>query len=198
MQQAKVLMVDNFDSFTFNLVDDVKKLGAKVYVVRNNLSLDEFSTFIQAHQITHLVISPGPGCPEEAGNCIPLIQRFYGKLPMLGICLGMQAMVVAFGGIVSPCGAMMHGKNSWISHSQQGIFKAIENPMLVGRYHSLAAQQVKNPLIVSAKLEEIVMAVEDPQNNLYGVQFHPESILTPNGLKLIQNFLRKKADESND
>ncbi len=185
----KVLMIDNFDSFTFNLVDDLKKLGASVFVVRNTLTVSQIEDIIEFEQISHLVFSPGPGSPEQAGYCMDVIKRFYGQMPMLGICLGMQAMVVALGGRVTSCKTMVHGKNDFIQHKGRGIFSEINNPMMAGRYHSLSAQIVPKGLVVSAEVDNIIMAVENYPAKLFGVQFHPESILTPEGSQLIKNFL---------
>ncbi len=185
----KILVIDNFDSFTFNLVDDLQQLGAEVFVVRNNQSMSDINQFVIEQLISHILISPGPGTPEVAGNCLNIIHAYYGKIPILGICLGMQAMVVAFGGTVDRCPVMCHGKNSLIEHQQSGVFKGLKTPMLAGRYHSLSAHVVPENLKVTASFDDIVMAVENLENKLFGVQFHPESILSPDGKKLLKNFL---------
>jgi anthranilate synthase/aminodeoxychorismate synthase-like glutamine amidotransferase len=186
----RMLVIDNYDSFTYNLVQGFQSLGAKVNVYRNNqIDLD------WAKQIkpTHLVISPGPGRPIDAGVSMDLIKAFAGKIPILGVCLGHQCIVEALGGKITYAKKLMHGKTSIIEHDQATIFTNLDNPMVAGRYHSLAADITRLPknLDISATTEDNeIMAVRHTTYPIEGVQFHPESILTPLGEKLMQNFLQ--------
>ena len=186
----KILMIDNFDSFTYNLVQGFRAQGVEVVVFRNNAITTEQA---QALRPTHLVISPGPGRPIDAGVSMPLIQKFALEIPILGVCLGHQCIVEAFGGKIVYAQQLMHGKTSIIEHDQTTIFTNLDNPMVAGRYHSLAADITRLPknLDISATTEDNeIMAVRDKAYPIEGVQFHPESILTPLGEKLMQNFLQ--------
>ena len=186
----KILMIDNFDSFTYNLVQGFRAQGAEVIVFRNNAITTEKA---QALRPTHLVISPGPGRPTDAGVSMPLIQKFAPKIPILGVCLGHQCIVEVFGGKIVYAQQLMHGKASVIEHDQTTIFTNLDNPMIAGRYHSLAADITSLPknLDISATTEDNeIMAVRHKAYPIEGVQFHPESILTPLGEKLMQNFLQ--------
>ena len=186
----KILMIDNFDSFTYNLVQGFRAQGAEVIVFRNNAITTEQA---QALRPTHLVISPGPGRPTDAGVSMPLIQKFALRIPILGVCLGHQCIVEAFGGKIVYAQQLMHGKASVIEHDQTTIFTNLDNPMIAGRYHSLAADITSLPknLDISATTEDNeIMAVRHKAYPIEGVQFHPESILTPLGEKLMQNFLQ--------
>ena len=186
----KVLMIDNFDSFTYNLVQGFRAQGAEVVVFRNNAITTEQA---QALRPTHLVISPGPGRPTDAGVSMPLIQKFALRIPILGVCLGHQCIVETFGGKIVYAQQLMHGKASVIEHDQTTIFTNLDNPMIAGRYHSLAADITSLPknLDISATTEDNeIMAVRHKAYPIEGVQFHPESILTPLGEKLMQNFLQ--------
>jgi anthranilate synthase/aminodeoxychorismate synthase-like glutamine amidotransferase len=188
-KSRKVLFIDNFDSFTYNLVDDFCKRNceAKVYRADTNLealkqSADEFCPDL-------LVISPGPGTPDTAGISLSVVDYFKGKLPIFGVCLGHQVIVQYFGGKVGHAPEPMHGKPSRVTHNQKGIFAGVENPLQAGRYHSLCALEVPDCLEQTAEFEGIVMGVEHKELPIYGVQFHPESILTPAGGKIIENVL---------
>ena len=186
----KILMIDNFDSFTYNLVQGFRAQGVEVVVFRNNAITTEQA---QALRPTHLVISPGPGRPIDAGVSMPLIQKFALEIPILGVCLGHQCIVESFGGKIVYAQQLMHGKTSIIEHDQTTIFTNLDNPMVAGRYHSLAADITRLPknLDISATTEDNeIMAVRDKAYPIEGVQFHPESILTPLGEKLMQNFLQ--------
>ncbi len=185
-----VLMIDNFDSFTFNLVDDLEKLQLNVSVIRNDILLDAALTFIKQKNITHLVLSPGPGIPENAGICIELIKKLRGKLPILGVCLGHQAIVVAYGGSVAEAGELFHGKSSQLQQHNSHILAGLPPHFIVGRYHSLVATIVPETLLVTARVETdgLAMVVEDKVNGVFGLQFHPESILTPMGSQILENF----------
>ena len=194
----KILMIDNFDSFTYNLVQGFRTHGAEVIVFRNNaISIEQ----AQALGPTHLVISPGPGRPKDAGVSMSLIQEFASKIPILGVCLGHQCIVKTFGGKIVYAQQLMHGKTSIIQHDQTTIFTNLDNPMVAGRYHSLAADITRLPknLDISASTEDNeIMAVRHKTYPIEGVQFHPESILTPLGEKLMHNFLQQENEANHD
>ena len=187
---AKILMVDNYDSFTYNIVQYFGELGAAVKVVRN----DEVSLAdIAAHAPTHLVISPGPCSPAEAGISVAAIQHFAGKLPILGVCLGHQAIGAAFGGKIIRAQQLMHGKTSVISTTQQGVFAGLPAQFTVNRYHSLAIERISCPaeLELTAWTDDgEIMGVRHKSLPIQGVQFHPESILTEHGHAMLKNFLQ--------
>ena len=184
-----LLMLDNYDSFTWNLVQYLGELGAAVKVVRNDaITLDE----IEALAPTHIVISPGPCTPNEAGVCVPLIRRFAGRMPILGVCLGHQAIGQAFGARVIRAQRVMHGKLSSIVHDERGVFGGIPSPFNATRYHSLAIERESLPpvLDITATADDgEIMAVRHRELSVEGVQFHPEAILTEHGRKLLGNFL---------
>ena len=186
----KILMVDNYDSFTYNIVQYFGELGAAVTVVRN----DEVSLAdIAAHAPTHLVISPGPCSPAEAGISVAAIQHFAGKLPILGVCLGHQAIGAAFGGKIIRAQQLMHGKTSVISTTQQGVFAGLPAQFTVNRYHSLAIERSTCPaeLELTAWTDDgEIMGVRHRSLPIQGVQFHPESILTEHGHAMLKNFLQ--------
>jgi anthranilate synthase component 2 len=186
---AKILMVDNYDSFTYNIVQYFGELGAAVTVVRN----DEVSLAdITAYAPTHLVISPGPCSPAEAGISVAAIQHFAGKLPILGVCLGHQAIGAAFGGKIIRAQQLMHGKTSVISTTQQGVFAGLPAQFTVNRYHSLAIERSSCPaeLELTAWTDDgEIMGVRHRSLPIQGVQFHPESILTEHGHAMLKNFL---------
>jgi anthranilate synthase component 2 len=187
---AKILMVDNYDSFTYNIVQYFGELGAAFTVVRN----DEVSLAdIAAHAPTHLVISPGPCSPAEAGISVAAIQHFAGKLPILGVCLGHQAIGAAFGGKIIRAQQLMHGKTSVISTTQQGVFAGLPAQFTVNRYHSLAIERSSCPaeLELTAWTDDgEIMGVRHRSLPIQGVQFHPESILTEHGHAMLKNFLQ--------
>ena len=187
---AKILLIDNYDSFTYNLVQAFLSLGAEVDVYRNNeIDIDEAERL----QPTHLVISPGPGRPENAGVSLACIEVFQDKIPILGVCLGHQCIVEHFGGDIVYAKRLMHGKTSIIQHDGLTIFTDLDNSFEAGRYHSLAADRETIPevLTVSAQTEDDeVMGVRHRALPVEGVQFHPESVLTPNGKHLMNNFLK--------
>ncbi len=186
---SRILLIDNYDSFTYNLVQAFLVLGAEVEVHRN----DEIDiAAAEALDPTHLVISPGPGRPDDAGVSLEMIGAFAGRLPVLGVCLGHQSIVQHFGGEIVAAGSLMHGKTSWVRHDGEGVFAGLPNPCEVGRYHSLAANRGRMPesLIVTATTDEgEIMGVRHRELNVVGVQFHPESVLTPDGPALLNNFL---------
>ncbi len=188
-----VFVLDNYDSFTFNLVQYIGETGEEVQVRRNDqVTVDE----IQQLQPRKIVISPGPCTPNEAGITVELIQKLAGKVPILGVCLGHQAIGAAFGGKVIRSDRIMHGKTSMVEHDGRTIFKGLDSPMVANRYHSLIVEEksLPNELEISARSEEngktVIMGLRHRELPVEGVQFHPESVLTPNGPKLIRNFLQ--------
>jgi len=184
-----VLFIDNFDSFTYNLVDDFAKRGCRTTVYRADTALEELRDVADRLRPDLLVISPGPGNPKSAGVSVAAVGHFKDRLPIFGVCLGLQVIVEYFGGTVGHAPECVHGKPSQITHSGKGIFAGIENPMQAGRYHSLVATRVPDCLEVTAEFEGLVMAVQHKEHPVFGVQFHPESILTPAGGRIIENVL---------
>ena len=186
-----ILVIDNYDSFTYNLVQYLGELGQTVEVRRNNqVTLDEIETSLRPERI---VISPGPGTPDDAGVSLDVIDRFAGKVPLLGVCLGHQAIGQAFGGRVVRAPELMHGKTSEVSHDGRTIFSGLGETFLAGRYHSLIVERESLPqcLEVSASTGDgVIMGLRHRECKIEGVQFHPESILTPQGKQLLSNFLR--------
>ena len=184
-----LLMIDNYDSFTYNLVQYLGELGEDVHVYRNDeITLEE----IERLSPERVVISPGPCTPNEAGVSVPAIRELSGTLPILGVCLGHQSIGQAFGGNVVRAAAVMHGKTSPIEHLGTGLFDGVSRPMEVGRYHSLAVDRATLPssLKVTAWTEDgEIMGLAHAEHPTVGVQFHPESVLTPDGKRLLQNFL---------
>lgn len=185
----KILFIDNFDSFTYNLVDEFKRLGCDIKVYRNNIAIKQLDLILKNFKPKLIVLSPGPSDPKSAGICIPLIKRYYKEFPILGICLGHQCLVEAFGGKVVKADKPVHGKKSIIFHKNTQIFSRIANPLSAGRYHSLYAKEIPSLFKVTAASGEIPMAIENSEYKLFGLQFHPESVLTPEGSKIIQNLL---------
>jgi anthranilate synthase/aminodeoxychorismate synthase-like glutamine amidotransferase len=186
----KVLFIDNFDSFTYNLVDDFCKRNCDARVYRSDTSLDELKNRAGEFDPDLLVISPGPGNPDSAGVSLAAVDYFKDKLPILGVCLGHQVIVQYFGGKIGHAPQPMHGKPSRVTHNAKGIFAGIENPLQAGRYHSLVALEMPDCLEKTADFEGLVMAVQHKEFPVFGVQFHPESILTPAGGKIIENILK--------
>ncbi|MGC2520516.1 MAG: aminodeoxychorismate/anthranilate synthase component II [Burkholderiales bacterium] len=188
-----LLMIDNYDSFTYNLVQYLGELGAGVKVVRNDeITLEEAAALAPAH----IVISPGPCSPGEAGISVPLIRAFGGKVPILGVCLGHQAIGQAYGGKVVHAHTLMHGKTSPIAHAGQGVFAGLPSPFIATRYHSLAIERASLPdcLEVTAwTADGEIMGVRHREFPVEGVQFHPESFLTEHGHALLKNFLQQEA-----
>jgi anthranilate synthase/aminodeoxychorismate synthase-like glutamine amidotransferase len=184
-----ILLVDNYDSFTYNLVHLFAELGAEVVVRRNDeVDADEAERLGPSH----LVISPGPGRPEESGATLEIVRRLAASTPTLGVCLGHQAVVEAFGGEVGQAKRLVHGKASEIRHDGRGIFRGLPDSFPAGRYHSLAATRVPEVLEVSATCDDgEVMGVRHRELPVEGVQFHPESVLTPVGPQLARNFLER-------
>ena len=186
------LMIDNYDSFTYNLVQYLGELGADLKVVRNDeLTVAEVIALVPER----IVISPGPGRPQAAGICLELIQQMAGTLPLLGVCLGHQAIGEAFGAIIDYAPELMHGKVSEVSHNDSTLFAGVPNPFTATRYHSLVIDPASAPgnfTVTATTADGVIMALEDDKRRLYGVQFHPESIMTPDGKRILQNFLEVK------
>jgi anthranilate synthase/aminodeoxychorismate synthase-like glutamine amidotransferase len=182
-----ILLIDNYDSFTYNLAHLFQELGAEVDVIRND-KIDVGGAERRAP--SHLVISPGPGRPEGAGVSVELVKQLGPKVPTLGVCLGHQAIIEAFGGEVGQAHRLVHGKASEIEHDQRGLFTGLPKPLQGGRYHSLAATSVPEELEVCATTDDgEVMALRHRELPVDGIQFHPESVLTPDGAALARNFL---------
>ena len=189
---ASVLMIDNLDSFTFNLVEAIERLGAKVRVLRNSIpAADALAAAEQSG--SHLILSPGPGRPEDAGCCLELLALAKGRVPVLGVCLGHQAMVLEAGGDVGRAPAPVHGKTSLLVHDGQGPFEGIDGPVQIGRYHSLCTRNIPDRFTVHAETEGMAMAISDDAALQTGLQFHPESILTPVGNRILANILLRPA-----
>lgn len=185
-----IFVLDNYDSFTYNLVQYLGELGAEVKVARNDqITVKE----IEALHPERIVISPGPCTPQEAGISVELIRRFTGKAPILGVCLGHQAIGAAFGGKIIRAPHLMHGKTSAIAHDACGVFRGIESPFKATRYHSLIVEESSCPreLEISARVEEggVIMGLRHRKYPIEGVQFHPESVLTEHGRQILKNFL---------
>ena len=187
-----ILLIDNYDSFTFNLYQYIGTFTQDIKVVRNDKI-----TIVEIRELhpDKIVLSPGPGRPEEAGICIPVINEFAGKIPILGVCLGHQSICEAFGGVVSYAKELKHGKrDEMIQCGPNVLFKGLPKKFPAARYHSLAAIEETLPeeLVVTARAEDgEIMAVEHKEYPVYGVQFHPESVMTPDGRKMIENFLER-------
>ncbi|MBL4814491.1 MAG: aminodeoxychorismate/anthranilate synthase component II [Shewanella sp.] len=195
-----LLMIDNYDSFTFNLVQYFQQLGQEILVKRNDeITLEEIETL----QPAYLVISPGPCTPNEAGISLAAIEHFAGKLPILGVCLGHQAIAQVFGAKVIRAQRVMHGKTSLINHSNTRLFSSLNVPLTVTRYHSLIVETIPEDFILDAWFDDPVhgreiMAMSHKSLPILGVQFHPESVLTEQGLELLQNFLDLGAQTKNN
>jgi anthranilate synthase component 2 len=193
----KLLMIDNYDSFTYNIVQYFGELGAEVSVVRNDeITLEELAARMQAEGTERLVVSPGPCSPAEAGISVAAITHFAGKLPILGVCLGHQSIGAAFGGKIIRAQQLMHGKTSVITTTQSGVFADLPQQFTVNRYHSLVIERASLPevLEITATSEDgEIQGVRHRELAIQGVQFHPESILTEHGHAMLRNFLEQKA-----
>ena len=183
-----ILLIDNLDSFTFNLVETFERLGSEVQVLRNRVGA-AMALDIAAEKNALIVLSPGPGRPDGAGCCLELIRLAKGKAPLLGICLGHQAMVQEAGGLVERAPVPVHGKVSVLSHDGKGPMRGLANPLGIGRYHSLCTRSLPKRFTVHAEIEGMAMAISDPQARQAGLQFHPESILTRSGDRILANIL---------
>ena len=188
----KILLIDNYDSFTFNLYHYISSLKKYVDVVRNDKITDKE---ILKKNYNKIVISPGPGNPSQAGRCLKIVKQFYKTIPILGVCLGHQIIGQAFKSKIIGAKKLMHGKTSLIKHGGKGIFKGVKKMILATRYHSLIIDRKtlgKDLLITAETKDKIIMGVMHKKYNVHGVQFHPESFKTPEGMKLLKNFLNYK------
>ena len=193
---ARLLLIDNYDSFTYNLVQAFLVLNAKVAVYRND-AIDADTA--ESCKPTHLVISPGPGRPSDAGVSLAMIEQFAGRIPILGVCLGHQCIVEHFGGEIVSAGSLMHGKTSPVRHDETDIYHGLPNPFEAGRYHSLAARRDRVPDVLKVTAhtgDGEIMGVRHRCLAVEGVQYHPESVLTPHGPELLGNFLKARAAEA--
>lgn len=188
--RRQVLLIDNLDSFTFNLVEAFQRLGCAVRTVRNPVPADE--ALEQARQADALIVlSPGPGGPAEAGSCLDVIAGAIGRIPLLGVCLGHQAIVHQAGGTVSRCAQPVHGKSALLAHDGAGPFAGLSGPLRIGRYHSLCTRDVPERFTVHAEIDGMAMAISDRGARQTGLQFHPESVLTPHGDRILANILEQ-------
>jgi len=188
----KILLIDNYDSFTYNLYHYFSSLGCRVDVLRNDKIKIKY---ILKQKYQKIVISPGPGNPDNAGSCIKIVKYFYKKIPILGVCLGHQIIGQVFGSKIMISKKIMHGKVSKIIHNGKGLFKNVKNGLLATRYHSLIIQRktISKDLIITAETQDkVIMGIMHKKYNLHGVQFHPESIRTTSGLKILKNFINYK------
>jgi len=193
----KTLLIDNYDSFTYNLYHYLLSLKCRVEVVRNDkINSKEISN----KKYKKIVISPGPGTPDQAGNCLKIVKNLSKKIPILGVCLGHQIIGQAFGAKIINAKKLMHGKTSRILHNKSGIFRGVKNNLIGTRYHSLVIDRntLNNDFIITAKTKDnVIMGIMHKKYNLHGVQFHPESISTKEGMKLIKNFLNYRSNGRN-
>ena len=188
----KILLIDNYDSFTYNLYHYLSSLNCKVEVFRNDKI--EVKKIIK-NKYKKIVISPGPGNPNQAGNCLQIVKKLYKKIPILGVCLGHQIIGQSFGSKIIQADKLMHGKTSKFKHNNKGIFKGLKKIISGTRYHSLIVERktLGNDLIITAETKDkVIMGLMHKKYNIHGVQFHPESIKTPDGMKILKNFLRYK------
>ena len=185
---TNVLMIDNHDSFTFNIVEALERLGAKVRTVRNEIDpQDALDEALETNAL--ILLSPGPGRPEDAGCCRELIGKAKGRAPLLGVCLGHQAIVIEAGGEVVRAPEPVHGKVSLLEHDGEGPFEGLQDPIRIGRYHSLCTPNPPERFRVHARIGDMAMAISDMQAKQVGLQFHPESVLTPVGQQILENIL---------
>jgi anthranilate synthase component 2 len=189
VKTPRILVIDNYDSFTFNLVQYLGELGARLRVVRND---ETTAAALKRAKLDGLVVSPGPGTPDDAGVSVAAIRALDGKVPILGVCLGHQSLAVAYGGRIAPSRRILHGKTSQILHTGRGLFAGLENPFVATRYHSLEVPRAGLPAQLEAHAwttEDELMAIKSRRTPTWGVQFHPESILTKEGMRLLGNFV---------
>ncbi|QJC29405.1 anthranilate synthase component II [Enterobacteriaceae endosymbiont of Plateumaris pusilla] len=187
---SNIFILDNIDSFTYNLVDQIRSLNHKVIIYRNNIPINFLLKKLSKIKNPILLLSPGPGLPSNAGFMPDLLKILIGKLPIIGICLGHQAIIESYGGYIIRAKKILHGKSSAIIHDNKAMFFGIKNPMNVARYHSLIVDKIPNILTINSKYKNIIMSFRFNYNRICGFQFHPESILTPDGNILIKQTIR--------
>ena len=191
IKNTRIFLIDNFDSFTYNLVDEMRRTGYSLTIYRNNVDAQFIVEQIeQCEDNVIVMLSPGPGTPSKAGSMPELVRLIAGKYPIIGICLGHQAIVEYYGGEVGRAGQVKHGKSSLINHCGDRMFEALPSPLPVARYHSLMATQVPENLQIVAEYNDIPMAVYNAEDKILGFQFHPESILTSHGSQLLSQSIR--------
>ena len=188
MSKREILLIDNLDSFSFNLVESFQRLGCTGQTLRNSVSAAEALRLAEERRAV-IVLSPGPGQPKDAGCCMELISLAKGRVPLLGICLGHQAIVEEAGGTVCRAPEPVHGKTSQLEHDGRGAFEGLPNPVRVGRYHSLCTRDLPERFTIHAQIDGMAMAISDPKAMQTGIQFHPESILTTHGDRILSNVL---------
>ncbi len=191
---ANLVFIDNFDSFTYNLVDQFRSLGHNVTIYRNNIAATTIEIAIAQLNNPVIILSPGPGAPSDAGSMPELLQLMKGKVPIIGICLGHQAIVEAYGGTVEGAGEIVHGKVSMMEHQNHKVYQGLPSPLAVARYHSLVATSVPEDLTITAQANGLVMSVVHEQDRVCGYQFHPESIMTTYGATLLANTIQWALD----
>ncbi|CAM2828846.1 aminodeoxychorismate/anthranilate synthase component II [Vibrio mytili] len=194
---ANIVFIDNFDSFTYNLVDQFRSLGHSVTIYRNNISAETIEQEVNKLESPVVLLSPGPGAPSEAGSMPELIQRMKGKVPIIGICLGHQAIIEAYGGTVGGAGEIIHGKVSMMAHQNHATYLNLPSPLAIARYHSLVALSVPSSLTVTAEVDGLTMSVVHEQDKVCGFQFHPESIMTTYGATLLANAIEWALEKNN-
>ncbi|CAL4043622.1 Anthranilate synthase component 2 [Buchnera aphidicola (Phyllaphis fagi)] len=186
----EILLLDNFDSFTYNIVDQLRVHNHQVIIYRNNIPISNILSVLFKMKQPIVLLSPGPGIPNQYGCMVNLLRFIIGRIPVIGICLGYQAIVEYYGGTIQYSDKILHGKTSLIMHDEQEMFKSIVNPLLVARYHSLICTNIPLSLKINAQYKNIVMAVRNNFDRVCGFQFHPESILTTQGAKLLNNTIK--------
>ncbi|CAL4326020.1 Anthranilate synthase component 2 (plasmid) [Buchnera aphidicola (Eriosoma lanigerum)] len=187
---SNILLIDNFDSFTYNLVDLLRINNHTVLIFRNHISKKIIIQKLLNMKNPILMFSPGPGNPKNAGNMLSLLNEFKSKIPIIGICLGHQAIIEAYGGSIHPSEKIVHGKSSWIIHDNQDMFRDLPNPLSVARYHSLIGNQLPTSFVVTSYYNRIIMSVKNIADRVCGFQFHPESILTTYGSILLEQTIQ--------
>jgi len=192
---ANIIFIDNFDSFTYNLVDQFRSLGHQVTVYRNSIPTEQIVQFVLTTKNPIVVLSPGPGIPANAGSMPKLIETLKGKIPMIGICLGHQAIIEAYGGTVGGAEDIIHGKVSMMEHHNHPIYHNLPSPFAIARYHSLVAHYVSDSLTITAHVDGLVMSVVQDDDKVCGFQFHPESIMTTYGAQLLSNAINWALDK---
>lgn len=189
----RILLIDNFDSFTYNLVDEFEKRKCSVEVYRNNISMDKLESVVNEIKPGLIVISPGPSNPKNAGNSLNIVREYKDKIPIFGVCLGHQVIIEAFGGSVGRAPMPVHGKSSYITHDSKSIFTGLSNPLHVGRYHSLCGTNIPSCLESTSDYMGMNMGVRHINYPIEGIQFHPESVLTSEGGKIVDNLLNMES-----